>query len=75
MIVSSTPAGSLILHDTALGYVELSYGEFGPDTYGMYCEFDGSEHVVCIRNEDRQFVNRAYEIAERIASGWRALNW
>lgn len=54
----------------------LTYGDFGPDTYGLTTVVDEKAVRLCIRCEiggDMQA--EADEIFEKLAGGWRPLNW
>lgn len=54
----------------------LVYGEFGPDTYGLYTTVDGAHRVICVRAESpAAATNDASELLDRLANGWRPVNW
>lgn len=48
----------------------LVYGEYGPETYGLYTSIDGREVCICARS-----IEDADDILKRLASGWRPVNW
>lgn len=48
----------------------LVYGEFGRDTYGLYTTIDGKE--VCIRVDGTKDADK---VLDKLASGWRPVNW
>lgn len=54
----------------------LTYGDFGRDTYGLTTVVDDKAVTLCIRCEvgdDAQA--EADKILEKLASGWRPVNW
>ena len=54
----------------------LVYGEYGPDTWGLFTDLDGAEHEFCIRAEGRADAKReANALLAKLAGGWRPLNW
>ena len=60
----------------------LEYGRFGRDTYGLHTVFDGKEHVIhmfgnssCHVPDGYDLIAEADRLLDRIASGWRAVNW
>lgn len=54
----------------------LTYGNFGHDTYGLTTVVDGKTVTLCIRCEIGDDVQaEADEILEKLASGWRPVNW
>ena len=54
----------------------LEYGKFGTGTYGLHTVIDGEEAVVCVRAEsDKEATEEATRLLDKIADGWRAVNW
>jgi hypothetical protein len=55
---------------------QLYYGDFGPDTYGLYTTIDGKDCTmrVCAEHVDEATFN-AERLLEKLASGWRPINW
>lgn len=64
-----------LIHDDEAGNW-LEYGRFGEDTYALHTTVDGEE--VALRIDctiDEKPTEKADELLDRIASGWRAVNW
>lgn len=54
----------------------LHYGEFGPNTYGLMTEIDGKRVELCVREvEGKSITESADELLEKLAGGWRPVNW
>lgn len=60
----------------------LEYGDFGRDTYGLHTEIDGKQAIIRLFGsisgdvpEGYDLVAEADKLLDRIASGWRAVNW
>lgn len=48
----------------------LSYGDFGTDTYGLHTTIGEYEACICVSG-----TNDADAVLEKLASGWRPVNW
>ena len=54
----------------------LVYGTFGPDTYGLITTLDGREYELCIRAHVGDDLNElANALLDKLATGWRPVNW
>lgn len=54
----------------------LVYGEFGPDTYGLYITVDGRDACLCVREGGQtKACDAANDLIVAIEAGWRPVNW